>query len=72
MKIATLERLIANREGLKSEVSIGNIREIVGIISDVLAKEDGEIGHADTYSSLVEKGKNRMKPLVKKKVSKKK
>ncbi len=41
MKIKELEKELAKREGKGSQVSIGNIREIVGHISDVFA-ETGE------------------------------
>ena len=54
MKVTDLYKLIAEREGKKSEVSIGNIREIVGIIADLLTNDE-------VYKCLVKLGKRRAK-----------
>ena len=67
MRIKDLVELVAEQEGKASEVSVGNIREIIGIVSDILAEEDGEIGRVDTYSNLVKNGKRRSKAKIAKK-----
>lgn len=36
MKLSEFASTIAQREGKKSQVSIGNIREIVGIVADLM------------------------------------
>ena len=55
MNLKELYKVIAKREGKKSEVSIGNIREIVGIIADILVK------HPKTVSTLYRLGQRRAK-----------
>lgn len=63
MTIKEVVELIAKKEGKKSQVTIQNIREIVGILSDVLAEEDSYVmeDRAHTYASLVKNGNRRMK-----------
>lgn len=46
---------IAVKEGMKSSVTIGNIREIVGIVSDLLVSE----WSASVVSALVRNGSQR-------------
>lgn len=46
---------IAKLEGKKSEVSIGNLREVVGIISDLISRDP------DALLALVNNGKRRAK-----------
>ena len=66
MKIKELVSHIARKEGLKSVVKVGDIREIVSIISDVLVSDNGE-----TILKLVENGKRRrVKKALTKKVRK--
>jgi hypothetical protein len=59
-----LASLIAKREGKKSQVYIGNIREIIGIISDILYLE-GDYG--STVLELIENGRKREKKRLKNK-----
>lgn len=57
MTINKLASKIAKIEGKKSEVSIGNIREILGIISDILYMDALE--NSDIYMCLYQNGKKR-------------
>lgn len=53
MNIQELVKHIAKKEGLKKQVSVGNIREIVGIISDAIQiRDDG----ARTLDALYKNG----------------
>lgn len=61
MTIKELVKLIVEKEGKKKEVSVGDVREIIAIISEVLATEDGQIGRVETYANLVKNGKRRLK-----------
>ncbi len=49
---------LAKREGKKVQVTMGNAREIVGIVSDILYQEYVRIG-AESYMSLVKNGERR-------------
>lgn len=55
MKIRQLCSHIAEREGLKSRVKIGDIREIVGIVSDAV------VASVEVASAIHENGKRRAK-----------
>lgn len=55
MKVNELVKHIADREGLSKQVSIGNIREIVGIISDLVAN------NPEALKLLIENGIRRSK-----------
>lgn len=62
MKIKELVTHIASQEGKKSEVKVGDIREIVGIISDVLYADLTEGDDPQyQYKILVANGKRRAK-----------
>jgi hypothetical protein len=61
MTIKELVKFIVEKEGKKKEVSVGDVREIIAILSEVLATEDGQIGRVETYSNLVKNGKRRLK-----------
>jgi uncharacterized protein YqfB (UPF0267 family) len=65
MTIKQLEKLIATRESKKSQVKIGDIREIIGIISDVIYA-DIKFMSTETIYELNENGKKRAKKKVKK------
>lgn len=66
MNLKELTKEICKREGLKKQVEIGNVREILGHLSDLFFEECGE-QHAETYVVLVENGKKRAKRKGKKK-----
>lgn len=66
MTISKLVSLVAKREGKKSQVSVGDIREIIAIVSEVLAEEEAGIGRVQTYSALVVNGKRRLAKKTKK------
>ena len=55
MKINKLCSLIAKREGKKHQATIGDVREIVGIVSDVIWTS------TDTLAELLANGKRRAK-----------
>jgi hypothetical protein len=61
MTIKELVKFIVEKEGKKKEVAVGDVREIIAILSEVLATEDGQIGRVETYSNLVKNGKRRLK-----------
>jgi len=44
MKINDLSKEIANREGKKSQAKIGDIREIIGILSDIITENKESYG----------------------------
>lgn len=44
MNIQGLVKFLAEREGRLSQVSIGNLREIVGIFSDLIYNSEGIVG----------------------------
>lgn len=58
MTLNKLASLICKREGKKVQVSIGNSREIVGILSDILYKEYARKKQA-TYFTLLHNGHRR-------------
>jgi hypothetical protein len=60
MKISEIVSLIAKAEGKKSQVKVGNIREIVGILSDLLVKSLGE-GDYTVLQNLLKNGEKRAK-----------
>lgn len=64
MTIKTLASKIAKLEGKKSEARIGDIREILGILSDLVFTEDG----VAIYDLLDDNGEKRAKKKPKKKV----
>lgn len=51
---------IAKREGKKSQAKIGDIREILGILSDILYADYEQYSH-DTAIVIIESGKKRSK-----------
>lgn len=55
MKIAEIVKLLVQKEAGKSEVKIADVREIVGIISDLVYAD------AEAVSSLIANGKRRSK-----------
>lgn len=68
MTIQELASFIATREDGKSSVKIGDIREIIGVISDVIADEGVEVIHddlkmvySDTVKALLKNGRSRKK-----------
>ncbi len=62
MNIKKLVSIIAQKEGKKSQVKVGDIREIVGILSDMLFKELNEDNFSvDTLLALIKNGKRRSK-----------
>lgn len=65
MTVKTLASTIAKREGKKSEARIGDIREILGILSDLFYEEEA----AGLYMVLLNNGLKRAnkKPKEKKK-----
>ena len=68
MNLKELTKHIAEHEGLKSEVSVGNIREIIGIISDVHASDAKKFDTIfSTYVELLFNGARRAKRKGKKK-----
>lgn len=66
MTIKTLASKIAKLEGKKSEARIGDIREILGILSDVFYEDF----NSRTYLALFKNGEKRAKKKPKKKVIK--
>lgn len=65
MTLADLIKFIAGNEGKKSNVKVGDIREIVGILSDLLydisTEEDGDYYLEEFTRTLVLNGKRRKK-----------
>jgi len=62
MTIKELTSLLTKKEGKKVQVSVGNVREIVGILSDtlyILSKEEGAV--EKFTKKLVANGKRRAK-----------
>ena len=65
MKIKELVSHIAEQEGKLKEVSVGNIREIVGIVSDLLFSELFN-GGSEALKELYKNGSRRAKKKGKK------
>lgn len=65
MTIQRLASQIAKREGKKSQARIGDIREILGIMSDIF-HEALERGSVDGMDALVKSGAQRAKRAAKK------
>ena len=59
MKLMKLASHIAKIESKKREVTIGNIREILGIISDVFCVEQDFPDNIKTYTELLNNGRKR-------------
>ncbi len=59
MKIKKLASLIAKREGRKSQVKIGDVREVLSILSDIICEEVEEDGLSYTIMLLAENGDRR-------------
>jgi hypothetical protein len=57
MNLKELATHLANHEGLKHEITIGDAREIVGILSDLMV--DGD--HVALMQTLIANGKRRAK-----------
>jgi len=64
MTLTDLYKHIAKHEGKKSQVKIGDIREIVGIISDLVYGDDKR--SYETHRALWLNGKRRAKRKVRK------
>jgi hypothetical protein len=54
-----LAKLICSLEGKKVEVSIAQVKEIIGIISDIIDLERNEKGVSDTIILLMDNGHKR-------------
>jgi len=65
MKIKELVSHIAKQEGKKHEASIGDVREIIGILSDIFCYESYVLS-IQTYNELVKNGRRREKKASKK------
>jgi hypothetical protein len=61
VNLQTLAKVIAKKEAKKSQVTIGNIREILSIISEILFIEKDFDKKNQTYAALMENGRRRMK-----------
>jgi hypothetical protein len=59
MKTAKLAVHIAKIESKKREVTIGNIREMLGIISDLFYVEQDFPSNIQTYTELLNNGRKR-------------
>lgn len=57
MNMRELASELAEAEGLKVEVSVGNMREILGLLSDLIYAEGGD----DLVNLLYRNGKRRAK-----------
>jgi len=66
MTINDLTKLIAKIEGKKKQVHMGNVREIISILSDILYKHTS-LGSNDVCMLLYKNGKRRSKLSLKKK-----
>ncbi len=64
MTLKELATLIAQKEGKKSQVRIGDVREILGIMSDLVSLSPQVA--LDTLNALVSNGKRRAKKKPKK------
>lgn len=62
MTLKELTVYLSEKEGKSKEVSVGNIREILGIISDLMFSEvtTGEL-KGSTFENLYKNGKRRAK-----------
>jgi len=60
MKIKDLVGLVAKNEGKKKQTPVGNVREIIGLISDVLFSELFN-GDSETLKELYKNGSRRTK-----------
>jgi len=60
MTFKKLASAIAKREGKKSQARISDIREILSILSDIIA-EDASLKNANTFIMLFDNGKKRTK-----------
>lgn len=59
MTIRKLVNELVKREGLKKQVEISQVREIIGHLSDMMFEEDK--GLADIYIALIKNGLRRAK-----------
>lgn len=66
MTIKELVKHIAKYEGKKHEASVSDIREIVGILSDIFYSDVTVKGHSKTEDALFLNGKRRAKKKGKK------
>lgn len=55
MNINDIVKCVVGREGLKSSVTIGNVREIIGIVSDLVCED------VLVVETLIKNGKRRSK-----------
>jgi hypothetical protein len=60
VKFTKLASYIAQKEGKKRQVTIGNIREILSIVCEVLYKEKGFPEDIGTYRELMRVGQRRL------------
>lgn len=63
MKIDELARIVAALEGKKRQVSIGNIKEVLSVLAEVLAKDEKALKCLSDYViyKANQKSKNRKK-----------
>lgn len=57
--VTELASAIAKKEGLKKQVVIGNVREILGILSDMIFNEYRLEGGAETIKKILFQNGNR-------------
>jgi hypothetical protein len=57
MTLNKLASLVAKREGKRSQARIGDIREILGILCDIVIEDDGIVA----LTSLIDNGIKRLK-----------
>lgn len=62
MKISEIVKILAKGEDGKSKVKVGDIREVIGLLSDLLYADQKGLDHPyETYDALVLNGKRRAK-----------
>lgn len=61
MKVQKLASHLAKIEGKKRPVTIGNMREILSVISEVFAQEVDFPDNIKTYTELLKNGKRRLR-----------
>lgn len=64
--IKALQSRLAKKEGKKSQISMGDAREVIGIISDELYQDEISGGPLTLYIALMVNGLKRSKKKVKK------
>jgi hypothetical protein len=61
MSIKKLVLEITKREGLKKEVSVAQVREIIGHLCDVIFEEREENGISQSMKAIIENGAKRVR-----------